>query len=288
MQIAIMGTAPSSRFLAPFDDPTWDIWACSPCYDVNKKTFCELPRINRFFELHRLDGEELRGKLNEQELVEYHAWLKQIAKDGCTVVTQKADDIEGGIAYPLAEVTMKFGRYITNTISYMIAAAILEGATKIGIYGVDMAASEEYGSQRPSCEFWIGLATGLGIEVIIPETSDLMKARQLYAFEQPGAFPAKLRVRQAELSQRLSKAKLEAEMHGRACAAATAAAEELDNVVKLFNGEATPERLADIGSRKERLLLDAQQAAHHHQESRDVMLALTGAEEDTKYWEQWT
>src|SRR5215467_5742575 len=29
-KVAIIGTAPSSRMLAPFNDPTWDIWVCSP------------------------------------------------------------------------------------------------------------------------------------------------------------------------------------------------------------------------------------------------------------------
>src|SRR5215467_9147402 len=29
-KVAIIGMAPSSRMLAPFNDPTWDIWVCSP------------------------------------------------------------------------------------------------------------------------------------------------------------------------------------------------------------------------------------------------------------------
>ena len=29
-KIAILGTAPSSMALAPFKDPAWSIWACSP------------------------------------------------------------------------------------------------------------------------------------------------------------------------------------------------------------------------------------------------------------------
>ena len=30
LKVALIGTAPSSRMLAPFNDPSWTIWACSP------------------------------------------------------------------------------------------------------------------------------------------------------------------------------------------------------------------------------------------------------------------
>jgi hypothetical protein len=29
-KIAVMGSAPSSVALAPFGDPSWEIWGCSP------------------------------------------------------------------------------------------------------------------------------------------------------------------------------------------------------------------------------------------------------------------
>ena len=30
LKIALVGTAPSSRMLAPYNDPSWKIWGCSP------------------------------------------------------------------------------------------------------------------------------------------------------------------------------------------------------------------------------------------------------------------
>ena len=41
--------------------------------------------------------------------------------------------------------------YGTNTVTYMILLAIAEGATHIGVWGVDMAVDTEYHYQRP-CE----------------------------------------------------------------------------------------------------------------------------------------
>jgi hypothetical protein len=73
--------------------------------------------------------------------------------------------------------------YFTNTISYMIALAIYEEFEVIEIYGVDMAVGTEYNEQRPSCEYYIGIAKGRGIDIKLPAACDLMKARHIYGFE---------------------------------------------------------------------------------------------------------
>lgn len=44
--------------------------------------------------------------------------------------------------------------------------------------------NSEYEAQRPSCEFWLGVAQGLGIHVHIPPAADLLKTRFLYGFEE--------------------------------------------------------------------------------------------------------
>src|SRR3981189_2150960 len=46
LKVALIGTAPSSRMLAPYNDPSWKIWACSPG-NMNV-----LPRVDVWFELH--------------------------------------------------------------------------------------------------------------------------------------------------------------------------------------------------------------------------------------------
>lgn len=50
----------------------------------------------------------------------------------------------------------------------------------IGVYGVDMAVQTEYGAQRPSCEYFIGVAEGLGFKVQMPTQTDLLAASHLY------------------------------------------------------------------------------------------------------------
>ena len=284
MHVAIVGTAPSSRFLAPFHDSSVQIWACSPSYDENTGEFCGLPRVDRFYELHNFDGPELQDKLTPDQIAAYKQWLTDLSGE---VVLQDHETIEKAVPYPLKEVTSRFGRYLTNSVSYMIAHAILEKATQISVYGVDMAANEDYGAQRPSCERWLGLAQGRGIEVYVPDTSDLLKTRRLYAFEPEGGYTAKVRARKQELSQRLEIARHDVEVHGQAAAACNAAAQEIDNLATLMNGEGTPELLAKMEKRKARLHADMKSALQEQHKSRDGMLAIMGAEEDTKYFEQW-
>src|SRR3990167_7020844 len=47
--IAILGTAPSSMELAPFNDPAWALWACSP----GAMAICAQKRSDVWFEPHR-------------------------------------------------------------------------------------------------------------------------------------------------------------------------------------------------------------------------------------------
>jgi hypothetical protein len=134
--------------------------------------------------------------------------------------------IPHAVGYPVQQILSIFGNYFTNTISWMICLAIMEGFKTIGIWGVDMAVSSplrsqnEYSHQRPSCEYFIGMARGRGIEVIIPDQCDLLKTRFLYCFQEPqeSAFNLKLEdmersltARQGEVEGKLKSA--EAKMH---------------------------------------------------------------------------
>jgi hypothetical protein len=98
---------------------------------------------------------------------------------------ERYEDVPNSIKFPLKEIVDKYGDYFTNSVSFMTAMAIYEGYQEIGIWGVDMAVGTEYVNQRPSCEYFIGLARGAGIKVYIPMASDLCKTRFMYAFEAP-------------------------------------------------------------------------------------------------------
>jgi hypothetical protein len=57
--------------------------------------------------------------------------------------------------------------------------------------------------QRPSCEFFVGWARGMGINVYIPAKSDLCKTLWLYPYEDESPFKQKIAGRRVELRNRM-------------------------------------------------------------------------------------
>ena len=217
-KVACIGKAPSSALLAPFDDPAWEIWILNTLASSN-----EVPRWDRQFEIHDLSliQDPKAGYGN------YYEWLKKQTKP---VYTRDAppEDFAGGIQYPLSKVLKTFdtfaGRdYMTNTVSLMVALVLHEHISEnkpvqeIGLWGVDMAQqglahgggagyfSSEYARQRPSVEYWLGVANGLGIKVTIPDQSDLLKAGCIYGYQHTDAYK-KFLTRKKELEQRVAQA----------------------------------------------------------------------------------
>lgn len=211
-KVAIVGFAPSSMRLAPYADESWEIWTLNNIY-----ASFDIPRWDRWFELHRnfreypamhdarMDVESLvKGDARPVVKSVHHLdWLQQQAPERPIYFVEPQEDIPAAVPYPLEELKAwcqqhEFAAYFTNSISYMIAMAIAEGYKTIGIWGVDMAAEGEYQQERPSVEYWLGLARGLGIKVVLPKESELLKAR-FYGFERDNDFVTKMRTRQQEL-----------------------------------------------------------------------------------------
>lgn len=202
-KIGVLGKAPSSLAAAPFSDTSWELWTIN-----NAAQMGVVPRWDRQFELHPIEWTK------RPEYQGYYQWLCD-QKEKPVYVREPTPEIPSHVVYPVREIVQMFGtRYFTNSISWMIALAIAEGASEIGLWGVDMAMhavglkESEYASQRPSCEFFIGVAAGLGIPVHIPPSSDLMKASFMYGFdaEQNDAFANKMSVREKEIRHRIDQA----------------------------------------------------------------------------------
>lgn len=138
-KVAIVGCS-QSKSLAPFDDESFEIWGVNNLYP-------HIPRASRWFEIHEItqQGEtylrrgdtKFRGQPVNDYLKQMGEWTKE---KNCPVYMQKHWDlVPTSIPYPVEEMIQKFGGYFTNSVSWMIALAIHEGATEIHVYGVDMA-----------------------------------------------------------------------------------------------------------------------------------------------------
>ena len=138
------------------------------------------PFFDRYFEIHPLD---LLRKPEAQRRDGYEDRLKSLP---ILYMQEAYEDIPNAIRYPVEKVVDNLGfDYFNSSIAYLMGMALLEGADKIGIWGVDMADLEpvpgdpsyisEFAYQRPNMEYLIGLARGRGVDVYIPERSPLAK-----------------------------------------------------------------------------------------------------------------
>jgi hypothetical protein len=192
-RVAILGFAPS-HVEAPFGDPSIAIWTMNFHHE-------QVARTDAIFDLH--DWAVIAGE-------DGGAHVQSLAAATCPVWMQAAHpEVPTSRAYPLAQMKARYTLphadlpYFTNTASYMVALAIEDGYEEIQLFGVDMAADTEYGSQRPSCEFFLGVAVGKGIRVVPHRLSDILKTAFLYGYEDQRRdwFREKLVARRTHLTQ---------------------------------------------------------------------------------------
>lgn len=67
--------------------------------------------------------------------------------------------------YPLREIQEMFGHWhVMSDMSYMIAMALYKGYKSLLLYGVDQGPGLIYQRGRPFTIYWLGVATGMGVE----------------------------------------------------------------------------------------------------------------------------
>lgn len=158
-QIGLVGFAPSWRE-APFGDESWELWGFA--WDPRPE------RFHKIFEMHPMDTLPAHHKVR---------FSQQLVTDKFRLVTQDN--------YPWDGVQEVWKGGFDSSLAYMLALAILKAPQKIGIWGADMASTEEYAHQRDNFLEMIGFARGRGIEVYLPETSQLNIPVRYYPYELP-------------------------------------------------------------------------------------------------------
>ncbi len=213
-KICIVGFADGHRDLAPWDDNTMEFWGLNRLHMVLQN---RVPKFDRWFELHSLQ----KFYLDNNDTV--HAAFLHDFKGPVYIRPNDADlmDIPAAVPYPIEKIMGMFGGYFTNSVSWILALAIMElapaaaafqadpknvEAPELHVFGVDMAQdtlqTAEYGEQRPSCEYFLGWATAMGILITLPEGSDLLKASHLYGFDDTDPMRGKHQARLVELAGR--------------------------------------------------------------------------------------
>ena len=195
-KIALVGSAPSSDKLAPFALPDWEIWACSPGNHV-------APRVDAWFEMHSLERKIVPG--NEP----YVACLKSHPR---VYVSKEDQRLPNAIVYPINEVRQFFGgrrffdTFLQSSVSYMLAMAIMQKPEIIGLWGIDMAADEEYAYQRPGCHYFFDEAQRRDIGIMGPPQSDILEPLPAYGYKEHDPSYWRQKARKIELKHGIEKA----------------------------------------------------------------------------------
>ena len=186
-KIAILGTTPS-RMQGPIaDDSGWERWTIGPGGK-------DAHGWDRLFEAHGSWPADFRDYLDDLSKVQApqevwtipqpdrpaETWAGAIANWKATHGLPD-DVIEGDWSaqrsYPREAILEKYGRrmWFSSSIAWLIPLAIEEGATDIGLWGIDLESGEEYISQFVGCAHFLDLARLTGINIHLPKDCGLLR-----------------------------------------------------------------------------------------------------------------
>jgi hypothetical protein len=76
--------------------------------------------------------------------------------------------------YPIETICAEFKTdFFASSVDYLIALAIIWGASEIHLYGINMDDPDHY-TLKCGADFWLGVAKGRGVDVVIHGDSTLM------------------------------------------------------------------------------------------------------------------
>jgi hypothetical protein len=169
-RIVIYG-AGIGRQEAPLDDPSWTVWALNLVTPFDSQGRL---RADVWFDLHQ----------RKAQSADDMRWIR-----ACPFPMYVPPDLayapKHAVRFPLEEIEAQMGEYWACTFAYQIALALYEGATDIGLYGVELA----FGSDRErtvewaNTAYWVGRAEERGITIHLPRRSTLGRHPARYGFE---------------------------------------------------------------------------------------------------------
>ena len=205
--VAIVGTHPTTREKAPYQNKDIDIWIFN-----NQLLQGWCPRAEAVFDIHASEDVYRRGI----EHPGFGEWLKSAKKGTIFYTPYEMKEIPGNKVYPKDNIVKhllpKFLRgeevneYFTSGPCYAIALAIHQGYKRIEMYGIEMESNSEYIYQRDGVGLWLGIALGRGIEIYFPPETQLFNA-PLYGYQSDATTIdlEAFETRASELAQALEK-----------------------------------------------------------------------------------
>ena len=163
-RLAIVGTHPETRHLAPFDDPEYDIWVFNEA--AQDERWCK--RWDACFQLHK---PEWYMRPDNYSNSTHWEWLQQLHPGKVIWMQEVGDLVPASRPYPLKEIIETvpggFRRIMGSSPAQALALALYLGYKEIGVWGVELSSNTEYGRQLPSWMYWCGIADGMGVKLDI-------------------------------------------------------------------------------------------------------------------------
>jgi hypothetical protein len=169
-KLGLLGST-SSLVDAPFFDQTWTL-AAHPCC----RPECER-EPDWYFDMHRPECFRVEKK---QWNPKYYSWLKALQTP--IFMQENWPDIPMAVRYPKEEVFAEYRQYFSNHCAYMIALAMKEGVTHIGLFGCQYSGAER-AVQRDSLTYWLGRFEQAGGTLVIPERHNTLLSMPLYGYD---------------------------------------------------------------------------------------------------------
>jgi hypothetical protein len=253
-KVAIIGFATSSRDLAPFDDPSYEIWTLNQLYR-------HVPRSTRHFDIH-CNWEE-----DNVEGTDHRGWIREAPIPVYMMGTDP--DLPNAVRYPIERVIKDAGiDYFTSTVAFEVGLAMTEGFKEIALFGIDLIVGTEYSVQKANLEFWLGMAHARGINVRIPDQSALLKQAYRYGYErEPDWGPLRL----SEVGSRIEYLSTErAKKMALVNALDGALAEDERWYVQKMQDTTPEERMKDLGEQRQTAIA--------------TIATIDGAIQEATYW----
>jgi hypothetical protein len=158
--VTILGNGPSWKECT---FRTRELWGATSCI-VNPEL-----RDKPFTKIFAFDGLVTYSANNGQPSYVTQDALKICKERGIPLVSTLEFATE---LYPIREVVRELGSsYFMPTLSYMIALAIYQKYERIYLFGIDAGPRWDYQSGKPHITFWLGVAIGRKIELILGRDS---------------------------------------------------------------------------------------------------------------------
>lgn len=150
-----------------YSDEVWCINALGNVFDCDVVFHMDDVRIQQI-------RAEAAPESNIAAMIE---WMK--AHPGPIITSRTHPDYPGLVEFPLEDVLNEFPQcYFNSTAAYAVAYAIWTRATKISLFGCDFTYPDAHDAEkgRACVEYWLGVASERGIQLVVPKTTSLLDA----------------------------------------------------------------------------------------------------------------